>query len=110
MPATWDKFHAQSAVAKKLANRLRDLRAQLRLLLECHAFNGFASANDPTPPPYLRLDDQGNIKGQDFGPADYLELVAFAAEVEKLVTGVPATSANYRATLERMADPGHLIT
>jgi hypothetical protein len=101
MSKTFTRFAPAAVMAQQYANLLREVRRLGRELSEYHLQNDFADAGGPGRG-YVQTDDDGQIRGVGFTPAQYLATVALAAQVEKLLTGEVPTPGNYVSTLEQV--------
>lgn len=106
MAQTWEKFRDAANRAQKIADLLDQARSEARQLIDIHDGVEFAAAADTSPvPAWVKKDDQGNLKGESFGPSDYLAMVAFLRELEKLYTNQTPEAGWYKTRVAAMLTP-----
>lgn len=103
MAKTWERFEPAARQAQQFANILREARRMGRELAEYHLQNGFSDAANVDPgPDYVRVDNDGHIRGHAFSPASYINTVVLAQEFEKLLTNQAPATNNYVYTIEQV--------
>lgn len=105
MSKTWKKFDAQVKESKDLADRIKRLAADASGLLHQHVKMDYSDVTADPAPSYLLKSSDGNIKGQSFGPTEYLSFIVMLGELQKFLNNEAVSTGDYRASLEAVAEP-----
>jgi hypothetical protein len=99
MAKTWDRFEPAARTAQQYMALLREARRLGRELVEYHTQNDFS---DAVGSEYAAVDADGHLRGLHYTPANYVNTVVLAQNVEKLLTNQVPTQNNYVYTIEQV--------
>ena len=104
MAQAFVNFSDIAKLAKECATKAKELRILMKRLDDNHTKNDYSLAGDASKPAWVQEDSEGNIKGLDYTRANYINMVTFARQVEKLFTNQAVTQGDYLSTVEQVAD------
>jgi len=100
----WQNFYDIAKLAKEAATKAKELRSLMKRLDDNHTKNDYSTAGDVSKPAWVLEDSEGSVKGLDYTRANYINMITFARQVEKLFTNQAVTQGDYLSTVEQVAD------
>lgn len=99
------KFNEQMSALSRALNQYEPLwKSNFREIVDQHNTFGFSNADDVSPPAYIVEDADGNVQGFTYTRFDYIEAIAFLVSVERLMTNLAVTTADYQTSLEQVTN------